>query len=195
MGRKKDETGWKLHFAPWMQDCFGRPRWDFRDECPCPPTCREICGSIRLDENRSPRVDRGYYNGRMFAPIWSALLGRWQANDPDDAIKLSYAFLITYSRAPDFRWIYARVKTLAEARGVKKRTFENHLAWLEEHGLIRRLRRRDLDPNFSGPDYTIVLLDVPDWLPLETRASEAEPADFPPGFGRRISIDETADMP
>ena len=174
MAKKKKKEPWKPPFAPWMQKCFGR-RYPYRpagvsdETCPCPPTCRTLCRRVVLTPGGSPRVDRYYSTGRPFTPVWNILFKVWARGEdaernPSDAVKLTYLMLVSYSRSEDFRWVYAKFKTLAEARGITERAFGEHVRWLEENELVLRIRRRDLDSDTDTPNYTLMLLDLPTWF-------------------------------
>lgn len=79
-------------------------------------------------------------------------------NDISDGAFRTYVLLLKYAQQKEKLW--AGVENLASTRNVSIRTLSNHLAELEDHGLIKRYRRighssltyiEPLEPIYGSP--------------------------------------------
>jgi hypothetical protein len=155
-----------MHGRHWyMKECFGRPEEHADDRCVCPSTCQELCRRASVTAERSPRVE-GRRKRRPFTPIPNVILGSWglEPNEPSDAVRLTYLFLITQTR-PGRRWIWKQFANLARERGVSLKVFRQHCAQLAELGLIMTPRMRELSDELRTNGRTVVMLDLPTWFP------------------------------
>ncbi|MDH5670642.1 MAG: hypothetical protein OEZ06_00735 [Myxococcales bacterium] len=95
----------------------------------------------------------------------NGVFGRWRTGgkEPNDSVKLTYAFLVTQTR-PGQRWIIKPASLLADERGVTLKAFREHCRRLVEEGMILRMLLRDLTPLRCGNEYAICILDLPPWF-------------------------------
>lgn len=93
----------------------------------------------------------------------NAIARDWGRKVPDP-VKLTYIFLVTWTRA-DTRWIFRAWDDLARDRGITKRQFEKHCTHLEKLNMIEKVPHRLIAPSFRAPNQTILVLDLPNWFP------------------------------
>jgi hypothetical protein len=158
-----------------MVTCFGRGDPARQARCSCPRSCQRLCRRITFTEDRCPRVHNRHL-GRPFTPVPNQVLESWGTNEVAAEVKLTYLFLITRTR-PTARWIRTPLRLLAEKRGVCVKTLREHLGRLRDIDLIL-LPRMSLLTNYDpGPRYSVVVLDLPAWMPSDVKTDEVDEVD------------------
>lgn len=175
MTTRKDRLRRAYGVNAHMTVCFGRGDASRRKECDCPPACRKVCKRIEFTDERCPRVhDRGL--GRPFTPVANVVLDHWGVNEVPAEVKLTYLFLVSRTR-PNSRWVRQPLRLLAAKRGVALKTLREHLGRLQKRGLILIMRMSQVSSYEPGPRYTVVVLDLPDWLPSDVKVDEVDEVD------------------
>jgi len=155
-----------------LQVCFGRDDDDKRARCECPRKCQRLCKAVRFTDERCPRVHDLNF-GRPFTPLPNQLLESWGHNEVPAEVKLTYLFLITRTR-PSTRWIQTPLRLLAKLRGTSVKTLREHLKRLEQRELILLMRMSDVSTYTPGPAYSVMMLDLPPWLPSDAKVDEVD---------------------
>lgn len=172
-----DESRMRRAYGPnhHMVTCFGRGDPLRQARCSCPRSCQRLCQRITFTDERCPRVHNRDL-GRPFTPVANQVLESWGINEVAAEVKLTYLFLITRTR-PATRWIRTPLRLLAEKRGVSVKALREHLGRLRDIGLILLPRMSLLTKYDPGPRYSVVILDLPEWMPSDAKADQVDEVD------------------